>query len=348
MAATNARSLDALARQLLPWLHARLPDAQSIEVPAPRRPAAGGSSDTLLVDALIREHGETRREAWVLRIEATDHQIYQDPSVQRQYQVMQAAGLSGRVPVPRMLWYEADRSVIGAPFFLMERVDGAIPDALHNSGGYLVDMTPARREAVWLASLRTIAAIHALDVSSFGFLQRPVPGQDVLEQELAVWDSYRRWSGAPPRPIQDRARSWLADHQPVGRAAGLAWGDARPGNLVFRDDRCVAVLDWETASLAGAETDLGWWLFYDWFVSDGFGVARLPGLPPRDETVRLWEGFSGRTALDMEWHEVFATWRFSLISDRARYLARKLGLQNAAAAATDSPHARRLEMLLAT
>ena len=112
----------------------------------------------------------------------------------------------------------------------------------------------------------------------------------------------------------------------------------------------IIVLAATTASLAGAETDLGWWLFYDWFVADGFGVARLPGLPARDETVRLWEGFSGRRALDMEWHEVFATWRFSLISDRARYLARKLGLQNAAAAAatsTDSPHARRLEMLLA-
>jgi aminoglycoside phosphotransferase (APT) family kinase protein len=346
MSNSKDRDPEKLAQALLPWLHAHIPDAEAITVPPLRSPGTGGSSETLFFEPLIRAHGKTRRAAWVLRIEATAHQIYQDPSVLRQYRVLEAVALSGSAPVPKVLWYEGDRSVIGAPFFVMERVEGAIPDALHNSSGFLVEVTPARRELIWLSSLRTMAKIHQLDISHFQFLARPDLGETGLDQEIAVWDSYMRWSGAPVRPIQERARRWLGDHLPMRRPTGLAWGDARPGNLVFRDDECVAVLDWETASLGGAETDLGWWLFYDWFVSDGFGVPRLPGLGPREDTVRVWEEFSGRKALDMEWHEVFATWRFSLISDRAKHLARVLGLQNAAAAAHGSPHARRLEMLL--
>jgi aminoglycoside phosphotransferase (APT) family kinase protein len=346
MPGVNSRDPQKLRQSLLPWLHAHIPDAEEITLPAPRRPEAGGSSETLFLEPLIREHGGVRREKWVLRIEATVHQIYQDPSVQRQYRVMQALARSGTVAVPKVLWCESDRSVIGAPFFLMERVDGAIPDALHNSTGFLTEVTPARRELIWLSAIQTLAKIHSVDIESFRFLARPDLGETGLDQEIAVWDSYMRWSGVPVRPTQERARQWLADHLPANRASGLAWGDARPGNMVFRDNACVAVIDWETASLGGAETDLGWWLFYDWLVSEGFGAKRLPGLGSREDTIRVWEQFAGRKAQNMEWHEVFATWRFSMISDRARHLARETGSQNAPRADSRSPHAERLEMLL--
>jgi aminoglycoside phosphotransferase (APT) family kinase protein len=346
MSGINSRDPQKLGQALLPWLHLHIPDAEEITLPAPRRPEAGGSSETLFLEPLIREHGGVRREAWVLRIEATVHQIYQDPSVERQYRAMQALARSGHVPVPKVLWYESDRSVIGAPFFLMERVDGAIPNALHNSTGFLTQISPSRRELIWLSAIETLARIHSVEIERFRFLARPTLGETGLDQEIVVWDSYMRWSGAPIRTIQERARQWLSDHLPKDRPTGLAWGDARPGNMIFRDNACVAVIDWETVSLGGAETDLGWWLFYDWLVSDGFGVPRLPGLGTHGQTIKLWEEFAGRKALNIEWHEVFATWRFSLISDRAAHLARELGSQNAPRVDARSPHAERLEMLL--
>lgn len=346
MSDANSRDPQKLTHALLRWLHAHIPDAEEIILPPPRKPGAGGSSETLFLEPLIRGHGTVRREEWVLRIEATVHQIYQDPSVQRQYRVMQALARSGTVAVPKVLWYESDRSVIGAPFFLMERVDGAIPDALHNSTGFLTEVTAAHRELIWLSAIETLAKIHSVEIEPFRFLARPGLGETGLDQEIAVWDSYMRWFGAPVRPVQERARQWLADHLPTNRPTGLAWGDAKLGNMVFRDQVCVAVIDWETASLGGAETDLGWWLFYDWLVSDGFSVPQLPGLGSREDTIRVWEAFAGRKAQNMEWHEVFATWRFSLISDRAKHLARETGSQKAPRADIRSPHAARLEMLL--
>jgi aminoglycoside phosphotransferase (APT) family kinase protein len=343
---SNARDLQELGQALLPWLHLRIPEAESITLPALRRPEAGGSSETLFLEPLIQEHGRVRREAWVLRVEATVHQIYQDPSVERQYRVMQALAQSGSVPVPSVLWYESDRSVIGAPFFLMERVDGVIPNPLHNSSGFLTQITPSEREVIWLSAIQTLAKLHSVQSEPFRFLAHPSLGETALDQELVVWDSYMRWSGAAVRPIQERAHRWLSDQIPRGQPIGFAWGDARPGNMIFRNGACVGVIDFETASLGGAETDLGWWLFYDWFASEGFGVARLPGLGNREDTIRVWEQFAGRKALDMQWHELFATWRFSLISDRAGHLARQLGLQHAPRTDARSPHAERLQMLL--
>lgn len=341
-----SRDLDATAHALREWLHARLPEAEVITVPTPERPGAGGSSDTLLIEPVIREGGKERRERWVLRIEPTGHRVYLDQSVERQFRVMQALGALGTVPVPRPFWFEPDSAVLGAPFFLMERVEGQIPSDFMHSQGLLVELAPAAREALWLEAVRTMATIHATPVEPFRFLARPERGASGLDQEIALWDEYARWSGAPVRPEQERARRWLEDNRPARQPDGLAWGDARIGNMVFRDGRCVAVLDWETVSLMGAESDLGWWMFFDWMMCEGWGVPRLEGIGDGAALVKAWESISGRRAEHMEWHEVFATWRFSLISDRARLLMRQRGQADPLPADAPTPHARRLEMLV--
>lgn len=343
---TDSGDATFISDALQSWLRTRLPRADAITVPPPVRPGAGGSSDTLFVNPVIRERGMERQERWVLRIEPKARQIYMLSSIERQFRVMEALRRLGSVPVPAVVWHEPDPAILGAPFFIMERVEGQIPSDFIHSQGLLVELSPAKREALWLEAVRTMAAVHAAPVESFGFLARPERGASGLEQEISLWDEYARWSGAPMQPVQERARRWLADHAPMRPPDGLAWGDARIANMVFRDSRCVAVLDWETVSLAGAESDLGWWIFFDWMMSDGWGVARLEGIGDGAKLVKAWEGFSGRRAENMEWHEVFATWRFSLISDRARMLMRQRGEADPLPAGAPAPYVRRLEMLV--
>jgi aminoglycoside phosphotransferase (APT) family kinase protein len=199
---------------------------------------------------------------------------------------------------------------------------------------------------MWQSALHALAQLHRVDASAYRFLARPELGSDGLEQELGYWDQYSHWSGTPIRPEQQRAREWVHAHQPRERGTGLAWGDARPGNMLFRDSACAAIIDWETVSLGGAETDLGWWLFYDWMISDGMGTPRLAGLGDRAATIGTWEELVGRKAQALRWHEVFATWRYSMVSDRARHLQRVQGAADAPAADARSLPAERLAMLL--
>ena len=317
MAIGNRRDAESLREPLVGWLRERMPEAREIAVLAVSSPKEGASSETWMVDLAITERGRPRTARWVVRVQATGYQVYQDPAVERQFRVLELLSARSDVPVPKMLWYESDPAVLGSPFFVMERVEGEVPAEGHHSAGVLAQASPADREAMWLSAIEAMTRIHRVDPVLFPFLARPELGETGVDQELAAWDEYRRWAAVPPHPMIERARRWLDDRMPASKATALAWGDARPGNIVFRDGRCVALLDWETVSLGGAESDLGWWLFFETAVTEAAGVPRLEGIGDHDETVAAWEHFMGRKADSLEWHEVFATFRFAMIYERA-------------------------------
>jgi aminoglycoside phosphotransferase (APT) family kinase protein len=247
-----------------------------------------------------------------------------------------------------MLWFEPDAAVLGAPFFIMRCVEGVLPHQMEHTHGLFTEITAAEREAIWRSGVETLARLHAVDVEPFRFLWRPELGPTGLDQEIADWDAYSRWSGAPLRPMQEKALQWLHDHEPAHRPTGLAWGDARLGNMIFRDLACVAVIDWETVSLGGPEMDLAWWNFNEWLYTEGLcGAPMLEGVGDAAATVAAWEQLSGRKARDMHWHDVFATWRFSRIVDRHLLLQGEVSGDEATMVGESNPIMGRLGRLLA-
>ena len=317
MAAPTHRDLETTRKTLTHWLQQKMPDATDIDISRLSAADSGVSSETLFVDVTTTRSGEKTSNHWVLRIEASRMQVYQDPAVRKQFDIMDALGRHTEIPVPGTHWFEADPAVLGAPFFIMDRIEGRVPPELYNADGWLVDMNPGDREALWLDAVRNLTLIHRTDLAVVDFLNRPELGPTGLDQELECWKRYFEWSEIPRLPVLERGQKWLLDHAPADRPTGLAWGDARISNMIFDGTRCTAVIDWETVSLGGAEEDLGWWLVSDQFYADMMGVKRLEGLGDRAATIAAWEEFSGRRARDIEWHEIFATWRYAMISERA-------------------------------
>ena len=90
---------------------------------------------------------------------------------------------------------------------------------------------------------------------------------------------------------------------------GSSWGDSRIGNIIFRDFRVQAILDWDQVSLAGPEADLAWWI-----QMDRFAWETLPGIGTPDELVELWEAESGLRARNLHWHRVFTAFRLGAIT----------------------------------
>ncbi len=315
------RDVEQLRSRLLPWLRKTITNADDIVLDLPTTPKSGGSSETFLLDLEIYEGRAKRRESMVVRVEPTAHLIYQRPALEPQFRTLQILGEQGRGPVPKMHWYEPDATILGAPFFIMSRVPGKVADDRYYTGGLFVDSSPSEREAMWCSAIEALVSIHLADPVQFGFLDRPELGSTPLEQEMALWDKYVDWMGVPVTPIQERAQRWLHDHQPRDMPHGLTWGDARIPNLIFENGACKAVLDWEAVSLCGPECDLGWLLFFDWLVSEGQDTPRLAGVPDRERTVQIWSQLVGRTPDHLEWAEVFATWRFCMLRDRALHLA---------------------------
>jgi aminoglycoside phosphotransferase (APT) family kinase protein len=315
------RDLAETHERLLAWLVAKLPGRRALELSELSGPAATGfSNDTLLFDLAYEEGGRRVARSLVCRIEPTGFGVFPRYDVAQQYRIMRALRAS-QVPVPEMTWLESDASVLGAPFFVMERVTGRIPsdNPTYHTAGWVFESPAEERRALWESAVDALAEIHRQDPATLGLdsLEAPPAGTNTAAWQLEHWSRYYDWVAAGGRkPLLTAALGWLHEHRPKSDARRLCWGDARIGNMIFEGGLCVAVLDWEMASLGPPEMDLGWFLYMDRHHHECVGAPRLEGFPARDETVSRWEQRVGARARDLEYWEAFAAFRFAAIMER--------------------------------
>jgi aminoglycoside phosphotransferase (APT) family kinase protein len=350
------RDLTRTAAGLGDWLATALPEADGLRVEGITSPdATGFSNETLLLDLCLHRGTAERRLGLAIRVAPTGYHLFPEPEFERQYRVMRWLAANSAVRVPRVLAYEEDDSLLGAPFFVMERVEGRVPgdNPPYHAGGWVADLGPRERATVWWGGVDSIVAVHAAEVGDeLGFLRRPGLGATPAEQELGYYERFLAWvEQDEPVPAAARAREWLRDHLPEpGHPPILAWGDARIGNIVYDDAlRPAAVLDWEMATLADPELDVAWSLFMDHHHALAAGVDRLPGLPSRAETVHRYEQATGRRLTELDFYEVLSAFRFSIIWARLAVLFKQWGLLPAdATMARDSTANRIIDELLAS
>jgi len=205
--------------------------------------------------------------------------------------------------------------VLGGEFFVMGFVDGQVPveNPMYTLEGWFLDLRPEQRTTMIEDGVRRLAAVHAVDWSRAGFLL-PEGAAPTTRRQLDLWHDYmvRELEGRE-HPLYDRAFAWLTANLPEETPPVLNWGDPRLGNIIWRDDRAACLTDFEAASIAPAEVDLGWWLMFDRWCHETYGAPRHEGEISRDAQRALYEEVSGRTVGDTTWYEVFAAARYTAI-----------------------------------
>jgi aminoglycoside phosphotransferase (APT) family kinase protein len=324
-AVPQLRDDETIREALAHWLTNKMPPAADLTLAELERPqTAGGSNETLLATVRWTTRGQAQSAEIVLRIAPTMLQVFFDPQFEQQYRTLEALREHTDIPVPGVWGYEPDDSLLGAPFWVMDRLHGDAPTDFppYNQSGFLVDATAAQREQLWLNAVETLGAVHRLPAELFPFLGEPATGSG-LQGLLSYWKASLDWASEGQRsPTLEALDEWLVNHQPIAAPSGISWGDARIGNMLFRDWRCVAVLDWEMVSLAGPLVDLGWWLLLDEALSSDIGLERLSGLGSRADTIAVWEQSSGLHAGDLLWYEAFAGFRLAVILLRGANIRR--------------------------
>lgn len=317
-----ARDLEQTKRSLAEWWSRRAGTA--VNVSDLTVPKAGFSNETLVGTARVG----TDEVEFVARIEPTKHQLFLEPSAGFQASMMKALAATDRIPVPRVLLEEDDSSVLGAPFFVMNRVHGRVPPdrPCWHEGGWTAELSPANRARLYDNGLQVMVDLHALDPSEgFGFLTRPGQG-DALDAYLDHVTAWYEWSKASlvsgPDEIATALEYVRSTRPDASEEACVTWGDARVGNLIFDDSLAVAaVLDWEGAALGPAGIDVGWWLMFEQFFCEAAGVPRLEGVADRDGTIARYEALGGRAIPDLRYYEILAALVFALINNRLAHLA---------------------------
>jgi aminoglycoside phosphotransferase (APT) family kinase protein len=320
--APQVRELPVLAGQLASWVAERMPEAKAITVENLSYPfGAGQSHETVLFDLGWSQDGRRMTRGCVVRIKPVGHVVFPDDLFDEQYQIMRALHADGRVKAPKPLWFEADPSLLGAPFFVMEKVRGRVAVSIppYVETGWVADSTPAQRARMWDAGIRQLAAVQQVPRGPLGFLEGPEGARSGLAQE---WDKYMRfvrWVSAERRwaPLETAVER-LQQRWPKNQPEGLVWGDARIGNIMFDDNYDVAaVVDWEQPSLGGALHDLAWWLVIGQTMHcDADGRPRLEGVPTREETIALWREVTGISTEDLDWYEDFTRLKIACLGIR--------------------------------
>jgi aminoglycoside phosphotransferase (APT) family kinase protein len=183
------------------------------------------------------------------------------------------------------------------------------------SAGFFAEAKPEERRRMLEDGLSVLARIHAVEWREAGFGWLVTPGTEPgTPAQLALWERYAtRELAGRDHPLLARGLRWLHTHPTAESPLGVSWGDARPGNMIWREFRCACVTDFENVAVAPPELDLGWWLMFDRWSHECFGVPRLPGEPTRDEQRAFYARCAGRPIADTHWHEVFAAARYCAI-----------------------------------
>jgi aminoglycoside phosphotransferase (APT) family kinase protein len=231
--------------------------------------------------------------------------------VVREARVLRA--LEGRARVPKVHAICDSDDVIGAPFYVMELIEGDV----------ITDQVPAGtdRRAVAESLIDALVELHALDWSAAGLADLGRPA-GYLERQLRRFRGV--WEHNKTREIRavESVGAWLAENMPESPAPTLVHGDFRLGNAVMRCNSVVAILDWEMATIGDPLADLGY-LCATWSDRDDPDLAmfepspvtREEGFLRREELIARYEERSGRPTSDMRWYQTLALWKAAVFME---------------------------------
>ena len=289
------------------FVHANVPGATApLEV---QKHVAGFSNETFYVTC-----GDQR---WVLRRPPRGPLLPTAHDVVREYRYLSA--LHGRARVPRPVASCEDTSVIGAPFYLMERADGVVIRA-EMPGAY---NNPEGRRKVADEIVTALVELHAVDWQATGLTGK---GDQYLPRQVERWS--KQWELTQPRtrplPGLDSATEWLKTRIPESGGVSVVHGDYKLDNVMYRNDRpeLIAIFDWEMATIGDPLADLGW-LLSTWGDpgdppgtrrrAEGPALTTAEGFPTVDEMAGLYEAKSGKSMKNFAFYHVLAVYKLAII-----------------------------------
>lgn len=322
----SSREASNIPQLLAEWMATQLPDDAEPTVTLHTGIEANGmSSETLVLDASWTEQGERCEGEFVARVApaAEDVPVFPSYRLQDQFDAMRLAAQHSDVPVPTVRWMEPTGDVLGTPFFLMDRIEGEVPpDVLpYNFGdNWLFDAGAEQQRRLQDNTVAVIAGLHGIaDAgSTFAFLEADAAGGSPLHRNLArtrAWYDFAAADGGPS-PLIERGLAWLEARVPDGTDTVLCWGDARIGNVLYRDFEPVGVLDWEMAAVGPREMDLAWLVFAHRVFESIARVMELPGMPDflREDDVRAtYAEATGVEVGDLSWYQLYDAVQWGIV-----------------------------------
>lgn len=255
---------------------------------------------------------------WVVRRPPLGHVLATAHDMGREYRVISGLHPTA-VPVPEPLLLCEDDAVLGAPFYVMEYVEGTP----YRTADQLAPLGPERTRAAVLGLVDTLVDLHAVDPEAVGLGDFGRP-EGFLDRQLRRWGKQLDASRNRELAGIDELHAALGRALPASPAPTVVHGDYRLDNVLLGpDDRIRAVLDWEMSTLGDPLTDLGLLVMY----SSDLGLPRspvsttsgAPGHPSPAELIERYAARSGRDVSAISWYTAFAWFKLAVILEGIHY-----------------------------
>lgn len=300
---TDPQGLDTAV--VADWLTSVAPDA--VSGPFEATLITGGKSNlTYLVTDGTHEY--------VVRRPPLGHVLATAHDMGREYRVMAALAPTD-VPVPGMVALCEDVDVIGAPFYVMQRVAGTP----YSRAAQLEPLGADRTRLITERMVDTLVALHAVDYREVGLGEFGRP-DGYLTRQVSRWKKQLAASTSRELPGMDELVAHLDANIPTGGEGTIVHGDFRLDNLLVEDDRVTAVLDWEMSTLGDPLTDVALMLAYQQLAeaapASGAVVTDAPLAPgylDRDAVLERYAAASGRDVSDIGYHLSLAFFKLAVI-----------------------------------
>ena len=260
---------------------------------------------------------------WVLRRPPLGHVLATAHDMSREYRVLRA--LSGTdIPVPGTVALCTDPEPLGAPFYLMERVDGVVLRSFRDTER----IGPAACEALGHQLVDVLADLHNLHPEQVGLGDFGRP-EGYLTRQVSRWR--KQLDSSRSREVEgiDELYERLADSVPTSQRHSLLHGDFRLDNVLVTgwadpaNQRITAVLDWEMATLGDPLADLGLFVIYSRGAGKDDpvtgGVTSAPGFPPIETQIARYADRTGTDVSDLDWYVGLASFKLAVVLEGIYY-----------------------------
>ncbi|MYV44360.1 phosphotransferase family protein [Streptomyces sp. SID2888] len=255
---------------------------------------------------------------WVVRRPPLGHVLATAHDMRREHRVISALHPTA-VPVPRPILLCEDESVLGAPFYVMDFVEGTP----YRTAEQLAALGPGRTREAVLALVDTLVELHAADPAELGLADFGRP-EGFLDRQLRRWGKQLDASRSRELPGVDELHAALGRMLPASPEPTVVHGDYRLDNVLLGDDdRISAVLDWEMSTLGDPLTDVGLLAMYSVPLalpdSPVSTTASAPGHPDVAELLERYAARSGRDLSAVSWYTAFAWFKLAVILEGIHY-----------------------------
>jgi aminoglycoside phosphotransferase (APT) family kinase protein len=255
---------------------------------------------------------------WVLRRPPFGNRVKTAHDMGREYRVL--SKLCSVYPAaPRPLLYCQDESIVGAPFYMMERRRGIVLRKTLPPG---LAIEPATARQLDLALIDNLARLHRLDHEQIGLADLGKP-EGYVARQVSGWIQRYAQARTDDVPAMERLAAWLPEHMPKESGIALVHNDYKFDNLVLDPDdltHIVAVLDWEMATVGDPLMDLGTTLGYWVEAGDppemqltAMGPTHLPGSLTRQELIERYSEQTGRPVAHAVFYYCFGLFKIAVI-----------------------------------